>query len=198
MRLLAKIALFVGILFVGGFFVFAATLPRADLTDPVALISAKGPYPKAEVGIVALTGGGGARIERALTLFQDGMADRVLISGTHPQVRKADLSNMGDPQIIDCCVDLGTRARTTVGNALEARDWARRHGYQAIFLVTSDFHLPRAKAELRSVAKDIVVIGVPVDNKLVPSHRWYTSGKAWRVLAGEYVKFLIAHVRGLF
>ena len=185
----------VGVIVIG-FAVFAASLPRVE-TDPARLNALAGDLPATDRGIVALTGGAGARIERALAMQAAGVGDRVLISGVNPSIRKADLSGTGSAGQLDCCVDLGPFARTTRGNALEARAWAESHGYQVVYLVTSNFHLPRARAEMERSAPGLTIIGVAVDSNLVPDGRWGRSPRAWRTLGGEYAKLIVAHVRGL-
>ena len=180
-----------------GFAVFAATLPRVANADPARLEAAAADTPPGARGIVALTGGAGARIEHALALQSAGLGDRVLISGVNPRIGKADLSATGSAAQLDCCVDLGAFARTTRGNALEARAWLRTHGYTTVYLVTSNFHLPRARAEMERLAPEIVVIGVPVDSNSVPDGAWLGSARAWRTVAGEYVKLLAAQARAL-
>ena len=52
--------------------------------------------------------------------------------------------------MFDCCVDLGFTAANTLGNARETAEWARAKGYSALILVTADYHMPRARLELRA------------------------------------------------
>ena len=191
MRFVLKIAALMGLLCAAGFFVFVAALPRSS-NEQAALRSLSA---DASTGMVILTGGAGRRIQHGLDLFAQGYGDRVLISGTHPLVDKEDLEGLGVRDSLHCCVDLGPRARTTIGNALEARDWARRRGYDTILLVTSDFHLPRALLELEAVAPELTVIGIAVDTRSAPSANWMRSPSAWRVLAEEYIKYILAWTR---
>ena len=196
-RLLAGALAGAAALFLIGFVVFAATLPRVAQADPALLRDQAAGVPTQARGIVALTGGAGARIEHALSLQAAGIGDRVLISGVNPRIGKADLSGTGNRSQLDCCVDLGPFARTTRGNALEARAWLRTHGYRTVYLVTSNFHLPRARAEMRRLAPEIEIIGVPVDSNLVPDGAWMRSPRAWRTVGGEYVKLIVARLRAL-
>ncbi|GGY45087.1 YdcF family protein [Parvularcula lutaonensis] len=181
------------LLLVAGFFVFAATLPRADEAPLAGLDPARA----SERGIVVLTGGGGHRIEEGLALHARGLGDRVLISGVNPRTTKSDLAPMGDPERLACCVDLGPYARTTRGNAIESRDWLRQNGYTTALLVTSDFHLPRATIELRRSAPEISVIGVPVASVSAPEQGWMSKISAWRLLVGEYLKYLVVRMRSI-
>lgn len=197
MRAFVKIFALAVLVLAAGFFVFVAQLPREQNFDEIRVGNDLGGFDRSEVGIVVFTGGSGERIERALNLYGTGVADRVLISGTHPQVTKSDLASTGDFNIIDCCVDLGPKAQTTIGNALEARDWARDNDYRAILLVTSDFHLPRARVELAHAAPDLTIIVVPVSTHLAPQEGWYRSATVWKILGREYVKFILSWTRSL-
>jgi uncharacterized SAM-binding protein YcdF (DUF218 family) len=187
-------ALLGGILLVGGFFVFAATIPRAGVL-PHEEIEA---FPRHARGMVVLTGDGGQRITRALELQKAGLADRLLISGVHPQTSIRDLAGMGHKEILACCVDLGPWARTTRGNAVEARAWLRSRDYEVVLLVTSDFHLRRAVAELRRSAPEVEVIGIPVESRLAPERGWMARVPSWRLLGIEYLKFLVVKARSVF
>ena len=182
-----------------GFLVFAATLPRPSEATPQALLDRAGDVPRETRGLVALTGGAGLRIAHAMSLYEAGLADRVLISGVNPAIGREELaaSGAGDAELLACCADLGPFARTTRGNAVEARAWLRAHGYGAVYLVTSNFHLPRAEAELRRLAPELTVIGVPVDSRSVPERGWVTKPIAWRTLLGEYLKLTAVRLRGL-
>lgn len=178
---------------VGGFFTFCATLPRAGVLPDARLAE----VPVEARGMVILTGGGGQRIREGLALHAAGLADRALISGVHPRTTKRDLARMGDASVLDCCVDLGPWARSTRGNAAESRAWLEGNGYKVALLVTSDFHLPRATAEMRNAAPDIEVIGIPVASSLAPERGWMSQPSSWRLLASEYAKYLVVLVRSL-
>ncbi|MEM9837983.1 MAG: YdcF family protein [Pseudomonadota bacterium] len=178
---------------IGGFFTFCATLPRAGELPEARLAD----VPVEARGMIILTGGGGQRISEGLALHADGLADRALISGVHQQTTKRDLAPMGHRDLLDCCVDLGPWARNTRGNAAESRAWLEGKGYKVALLVTSDFHLPRASAELRHAAPEIEVIGIPVASSLAPERGWMAQPSSWRLLASEYAKYLVVLVRSL-
>jgi uncharacterized SAM-binding protein YcdF (DUF218 family) len=152
-----------------GFGVFTVTLPKSaggELTDAV----------------VALTGGKG-RIERGLAILEARQAQRMLVSGVDPSVREAELATLqGAPlALFKCCVDLGKEAVDTRTNADEAARWLGKRGYKSVRLVTTDWHMPRARLELRRAAgKDIRVVGDSVE-----------SAPGFLVLMREYNKFWI-------
>src|SRR5690242_12786090 len=95
-------------------------------------------------GIVAMTGGA-QRIGDAIDLLAKGYAKRLLISGVNEKTSREQISrlNPGQRQLFDCCVDLDYRARNTIGNAIETRRWAEANGFDAIIVVTSNYHMPR-------------------------------------------------------
>ncbi|MGY2734302.1 YdcF family protein [Sphingomonas sp. UYP23] len=165
LRLLAVAALLYGI----GFAIFLKTMPA-----PVA-------GPKTDA-IVVLTGGAG-RIDRGLALLKAHAGQRMLISGVAPEVRPGELAHEYhvSPSLFRCCIDLGHEAVDTRSNADETADWVRDHKYTSVRLVTSDWHLARAKLELVSALDgDAKVIGDGV-----PS----TPRSA--LLIGEYNKLLV-------
>ena len=98
--------------------------------------------------IVVLTGGNG-RIEQGIARLAAHRATRMLIAGTDPVVTKADLAARlhGKRTLLDCCVDLGSESVDTRSNAEEAKRWLDAHGYRSLTLVTSDWHMRRARYE---------------------------------------------------
>jgi uncharacterized SAM-binding protein YcdF (DUF218 family) len=100
-------------------------------------------------GVVVLTGGTG-RFKRGLAVLAAGRAQRLLVSGVDPIVRRVEFEQVqGVPaQLSRCCIDLGKNATDTVSNAKEAAAWARHHKFKTIRLVTSDWHMRRARFEL--------------------------------------------------
>jgi len=142
-------------------------------------------------GIVALTGGGGARIGEALTLLESGSGQRLLVSGVFQDTTPADLRAFGPDGMsrFDCCVDIGREARDTVGNAAETAEWARANGYSSVTVVTHGFHMPRALLELRQAAPEIEFRPWPVGGAFARGPRRATV---------EYVKFLVILGRDSF
>ncbi len=110
-------------------------------------------------GIIVLTGGKG-RIERGIALIADKKAKRMLVSGVDPSVQPAELAEVQHVpvELITCCVDLGKQAVDTRSNGDEAARWVRRNKFKTIRLVTTDWHMPRARFELRRTLGDDVII----------------------------------------
>src|SRR3546814_1477416 len=60
--------------------------------------------------------------------------------------------------LFDCCVDLGREAVDTRSNADETVRWVNKRGYRSLRLVTSAWHMPRARLELAERLDDDVEI----------------------------------------
>lgn len=164
------------LLWVAGFGLFLLTLPA--------------PLDSAHTdAIVVLTGGPG-RIDRGLALLRDHAAERMLISGVAPEVRPIELAveYRQAPALFRCCIDLGHEAIDTRSNARETAAWVRRHGYRTVRLVTSDWHLARARLELEHALDDDGGAVVTVRGDGVPSSPRYG------ILIAEYNKLLLRRV----
>lgn len=147
--MIARLLAFLIVIYALGFALFAVTLGMPAAVDS----------PKVDA-IVVITGGKG-RIEHAAGLLAEGKGKRLLIAGADPSVRKVDLVRRlgGKEKLFDCCVDLGSESVDTRSNAEEAKRWIDRHRYKSMRLVTSDWHMRRARYEFnRQLDKDIEIV----------------------------------------
>ena len=124
-----------------GFVLFAFTLGK-----PLPAVAA--PTDAA----VVLTGGPG-RIEHGIDVLKDRKTQRLLIAGADPAVTKGDLAHRipGARPWLKCCVDLGSESVDTRSNAEEAGRWLARRKYRSLRLITSDWHMRRARYEFEKV-----------------------------------------------
>jgi len=181
MRTLA--ALFVVLLvWTSGLLAFAG---RIDRSTPA-------PDPPAADGVIALTGGSDARITAALKLLEAGKARRLLISGVSRHVTRNQLQIVtgSGKALFDCCVDLGFTAANTVGNARETAQWARAKGYRKLILVTADYHMPRARLELRAAMPEAQIWPYPVQTPELNTDSWWRTTASAERMAVEYCKYL--------
>ena len=147
-------------------------------------------------GIVVLTGGS-SRVSDAMELLAGGYGKRLLISGVHPTNDVSDISrSLPDNQsLLGCCVDLDRSAVNTRSNAAETRRWARDRGFKSLIVVTSNYHMPRAIAEMSHAMPDIELIPFAVVGDKWREEPWWTSGATVRLLLSEYVKYVAVEVR---
>jgi len=146
-------------------------------------------------GIAALTGGAD-RIGDAMSVLREGRARRLLITGVNVAVSDQTLiRTIGNADLFACCIDIGRDALNTVGNARETADWAARHGYRSVMVVTSRYHMPRALVELRRHLKDVEFIPHPVMSDSLRIEAWWQDAGLFRLLFIEFAKYLAAELR---
>ncbi|MEA1083429.1 YdcF family protein [Sphingomonas sp. CD22] len=155
-----------------GFAAFMLMLPK-----PLA--------PNTTDAIVVPTGGAG-RIDRGIALLQARQARRMLVTGVAPGVRPIDLAREYKVPVtlFGCCIDLGADAVDTRSNAEETAAWVKTHDYRTVRLVTSDWHVPRARMELAAAMGP----GVQVFGDGVP------STPRLGTLVNEYNKLILRRV----
>jgi len=124
-----------------GFVAFAFTLGRPARASATPTEAA-----------VVLTGGAG-RLEHAVDVLKSGKVKRLLVAGVDPVVTKSDIARRlgGQRKLLACCIDLGSESVDTRSNAEEASRWLERRHFSSVRLITSDWHMRRAKYEFRKV-----------------------------------------------
>jgi uncharacterized SAM-binding protein YcdF (DUF218 family) len=147
-------------------------------------------------GIVVLTGAA-TRIPDALELLNSKRGSRLLITGVHRTTSAKEIARLTplNQQLFTCCVDLDRSALNTLGNALETRRWARDRGFTSLIIVTSNWHMPRAMAEVAHQLPDVTLIKYPVLSEKIKSSAWLTDPEIMRLLVSEYLKYVFAVVR---
>ena len=166
-----------------GYFVYHITHlipPAASATKPDAII---------------VVTGGSQRINKGLDLLQAGYTDNLFISGVHKKVTLTTIFDMWDGYDGEnpvCCVSLGHAARNTWENALEARLWINaQDNVQTLWLITSNYHMPRAWVELHAAMPEMTIIAYPVDSDITMNEQ----GGFFRVSLREYNKTILTYIR---
>ena len=179
------VAIVGGLLLTGGFFWFAAQIAEQEVT-----------IERQADGIVALTGAA-LRIPDAIELLATERGKRLLITGVHRATSAREIARLTPlySKYFTCCIDLDRSALNTFGNALETRRWAREHNFNSLIVVTSNWHMPRAMAEIAHQLPDIVLVPYPVISEKVKTEPWWQNIGTARFLVAEYLKYLFAHVR---
>jgi len=163
-----------------------------DRQDAERVIAAVGKQP--DTGIAVLTGGGGKRIADAMQLFSNNVGERLLVSGVHRDTTHAAIKQFwtGDMARFTCCVDLGSEAKTTRGNAYEVAAWADQYGYSRLVIVTSDYHVLRAMREIRSRVMVDTLVALPTPSGYFSEAGWPQNLRALKIIVVEYSKYLAA------
>ena len=141
--MISRLASLLLLIYALGFVIFAFTLGKPAPADAKPVDAA-----------IVLTGGSG-RIEHGIDVLRDGKAKRMLIAGADPSVTKADLARRipRSRDLLKCCVDLGSESVDTRSNAEETGRWLAAHRFRSFRLITSDWHMRRARYEFRKVLK---------------------------------------------
>jgi uncharacterized SAM-binding protein YcdF (DUF218 family) len=147
-------------------------------------------------GIVVLTGAA-SRIPDAIELLAAERGKRLLISGVHRATSAREIARLTPlyAKYFSCCIDLDRSALNTFGNAFEARRWVREHNFNSLIVVTSNWHMPRAMAELSHQLPDVTLISYPVISPKVKDQPWWSNIDTARLLFAEYLKYLFALAR---
>jgi uncharacterized SAM-binding protein YcdF (DUF218 family) len=181
-RLIFDAALFALVLLIIGFIVFANSI-ESEQQQPLATAD----------GIAVLTGGS-QRIDQAMKLLAEGKAKRVLITGVNRTTTVEELKELATQggQYFTCCVDIDKEARNTIDNATETSEWVALHHYTSIIVVTSNYHMPRALAELARVMPGVTLIPYLVVDNNVHLDPWWSYPGTTKLLLSEYLKYLPA------
>ena len=147
-------------------------------------------------GIVALTGAA-ARIPDAIELLATDRGKRLLITGVHRATSSKEIARLTPlySRYFTCCIDLDRSALNTFGNALETKRWARAHNFNSLIVVTSNWHMPRAMAELAHQLPDVTLVAYPVISEKVKTEPWWSNLDTARFLFAEYLKYVLALAR---
>ncbi|MCU0893439.1 MAG: YdcF family protein [Rhodospirillales bacterium] len=172
-------------------FTWASGLIRFADAIPSSVVDTETPTD----AIVVLTGGS-ERLATGVSLLARGLAERVFVSGVHPDVDAAEMLKAvgeGRAELIGR-IDAGHGARDTAGNATETAAWLQDHGYQSLRLVTASYHMPRSLLEFSRALPDATIVPHPVFPGHVMRRWWLWPGSA-ALIIGEYHKFLWSWLR---
>lgn len=169
--MIARAASLLVLVYALGFILFAVTLGKPARADARPTEAA-----------VVLTGGSN-RIEHAIEVLKERKARRLLVSGADPSVTKADIARRvgGSRTLLQCCVDLGSESVDTRSNAEEAARWLARHDFASVRLITSDWHMRRARYEFGKV--------LGAKYRILPDA--VRSEPSFVTLFGEYNKYVL-------
>lgn len=170
------------LLLAGGFIFFALEVPSEELRIEN----------KAD-GIVVLTGAA-SRIPDAIELLAAERGKRLLITGVHRTTSAKEIARLTPlySRFFTCCIDLDRSALNTLGNALETKRWARENNFNSLIVVTSNWHMPRAMAELSHQLPDVTLVPYPVVSDKMKAEPWWSSLETTRLLFSEYLKYVLA------
>lgn len=151
--------------------------------------------------IVILTGGS-ERINSAIQLLNEGIAERLLISGAGEGANLENVLIVSGPlpdnitTLLDK-IELGYKAQDTEGNAKETAEWVMKNNVKSIRLVTANYHVPRSMVLFKQYISNITIIPHPVIVEGVKLNEWWKFSGTKKLLISEYNKYLASYVRSI-
>ena len=165
------------------------------LAEPLKISEAARPADAIVVfaGGVGESGGAGGgvqeRISKAVDLYREGVAPRMIISsGFVFALREAELMKgiaIANGVPADAIL-LEEHAADTYQNVTFTRDILASQGWRRIALISSPYHMRRALMTWRKVAPNVEVIATPPDNSIFYAHERGASLEQIRGLLREY------------
>jgi len=155
------------------------------------------PVQKAEA-VVLLSGGDDARLVEAAKIYQEGLADILLLTetGTIPEGGGPRASSLLGQQAVAAGVAAGA-IHTTLGKSASTRDeaaavlaYCQQEGLRTIIVVTDPYHTRRTQIVFRSIfmGSGINVLVRPVRDHWYQSSTWFFSLRGWKTTLTEYAK----------
>ena len=153
--------------------------------------------------IVILTGGTN-RIKDGLKIIEDFKIPKIikykiLVSGTGIGFTKNSLRKKLGPtfnnHLIQCCVELDSISKNTFTNARETFKWTKKNDINEFILITSNYHMPRAVLEFKSVMPNLKIYTytiIPIKHDI---NNWLNSYRTFSLVFTEYCKYIIASIR---
>lgn len=136
-------------------------------------------------------------MEYAFRLYQEGLADRLLLSGgpLYADMTEADLLRrhaqvLGVPE---GKIIVEPRATNTYQNALYSRELMEYYGLHSAIVVSSPYHMRRVRALFDEVyaGSDIRLVYLPVEDSWFDPERWWESAGGRRLVLAEYLKLTV-------
>ena len=148
--------------------------------------------------IIVLTGGSD-RLERAVELLKERKANELFISGVGEGVLLSEIFStmevsQKDSDNLKDYIELGYEAKDTRGNALEVAKWLIEKRYSKIILVTSNYHMARARAEIKKRLSDVEIIDYPVVSENVILDKWFLYQGSRELIISEYNKLIVSSI----
>ena len=150
------------------------------------------------VDLIAVLTGGQRRLKEATGFLMQGQGKYLFISGV---ARGSDVNEIFTankvevpPESLRNQIYLGEEAESTVDNAVEVRRISEQLGVSSVLLVTSSYHLQRARWLIEkefthsSATQKVQIFTYPVESPNFDRESWYRSPTAWSILIWEYIK----------
>lgn len=164
-----------------GFFIFLAEVQAATNAKP------------RKADAIVVLSGEPRRILVAADLLKHGFGPQLIIVG-QDNAQEIDQVRAEHPASFACCVKVDQRSKSTAEDAQLAAHLLRSSHPNSVLLVTSSFHVPRARVELQRVLphSTINVHGIPDD--LLKPERILSDSQVASAFVSQYLKYIASCV----
>ncbi len=140
--------------------------------------------------IVVLTGDK-FRISKGMETLSNGTGKKLLLSGVNKNIKLTNIKNEFPKykKFFDCCVDIESISSNTFENSRETFLWLEKNKYNSVLIVSSDYHMPRAKLEFERFLSTENIYYQPVISNIGVN----TVGKIKKLFL-EYIKYMRTYI----
>ncbi len=150
--------------------------------------------------VIVCLAGGKFRIQAALSLFSQGVGDRLLIVGTGKKTTPESLARAHAVETKETIpnhrfgqIEVETESRNTIENAFAVRRYLQKNPeVQNLLLITSGYHMRRAEIMIANqISPEVKIIPFVPPNEALVKQNWWHSWIGIQVTTVEYFKFLL-------
>jgi len=140
--------------------------------------------------LVVLTGDK-FRIAKGMEILSNGIGEKLLLSGVNKNIKLTNIINEFPKykNFFDCCVEIENISSNTFENSRETFLWLEKNKYNSVLIVSSDYHMPRAKLEFEKFLNTKNTYYHPVNS----NNNLMAIGKIKKLFL-EYVKYMRTYI----
>jgi uncharacterized SAM-binding protein YcdF (DUF218 family) len=182
------VLIFILLLGIGGYIFFRGAGAFLIVADKLEKSSA----------IVVLSGGDETRMSEALSLYEEGYANVIILTETGRELENLDVLHSFDMriQLMNNGIPTGNILITdhivgsTVDEAVEVKNLLTNRQFNSAIIVTDPYHTKRTAIIFREIFGDspIKLMIRPVASSWYNSRSWFLSARGWQFTLLEYLK----------
>jgi len=173
------------VIYLCGFIWFINNLPKSKMVHKT----------ENKIDAIVVLTGGSARIPEGLYMLQNNKAKLLFISGLFTELSiKNYKSILSKFEKIDYHkIHYDTVAKTTIENAEQVKYWTNKNNIRSIYLVTSHYHVPRAKYLIKKYNPELKITIHPVFPINFDTESIYNI-RIFSLIFFEYNKYILSHL----
>jgi uncharacterized SAM-binding protein YcdF (DUF218 family) len=152
-------------------------------------IRASARFPLAPANAIVVFSGEPRRIRTAVNFLKKGLGQQLFIVG-QDNTDEIEIARRENRSLFKCCVEIDNRSKNTFEDAFLARKLLLKKRSKSLILVTSSFHVPRAKKELRRLLPDMQINSYGVADDSLKVKNIFSDPNMGPVFLAQYLKFI--------